>query len=83
MWHRRRPVDLVSLDDRPLHPDFFSRRERAVLARVVGGDTSKEIGRELGISPRTVEFHRANIMKSSAQRTLLTSCANSCAPPIA
>jgi len=70
MWHRRQQVDLVSVDDRPIRPDFLTRRERAVLARVVGGDTSKEIGRELGISPRTVEFHRANIMKKFGAKNL-------------
>jgi FixJ family two-component response regulator len=70
MWHRRHQVDLVSLDDRPPRPDFLTRRERAVLVRVVGGDTSKKIGRELGISPRTVEFHRANIMKKFGAKNL-------------
>jgi DNA-binding CsgD family transcriptional regulator len=38
-------------------------RERVVLAQVVRGASSKEIARMLGIAPRTVEFHRANIMK--------------------
>lgn len=37
-------------------------REVAVLALVVKGATSKAVGNTLGISPRTVEFHRANIM---------------------
>lgn len=38
-------------------------REREVLVNLVGGGTNKMIGRELGISPRTVELHRAQIMK--------------------
>ena len=29
---------------------------------MVRGATSKEAARTLGISPRTVEFHRANVM---------------------
>jgi DNA-binding CsgD family transcriptional regulator len=33
------------------------------LAHIVRGASSKEAGRSLGISPRTVEFHRANIMR--------------------
>jgi DNA-binding CsgD family transcriptional regulator len=38
-------------------------RERATLAQIVRGASSKETARTLGISPRTVEFHRANIMQ--------------------
>jgi DNA-binding CsgD family transcriptional regulator len=37
-------------------------RERMVLAQIVRGFSSKEIARVLGISQRTVEFHRANLM---------------------
>ncbi|WP_197422461.1 MULTISPECIES: response regulator transcription factor [unclassified Phenylobacterium] len=36
-------------------------RERDVLSGVVSGRSNKEIARELGISPRTVELHRANL----------------------
>jgi len=41
----------------------LTNRETAVLARIVRGGSSKEMGHELGISPRTIEFHRANIMR--------------------
>ena len=43
-------------------------RERIVLAHVVRGASSKEIARILGVAPRTVEFHRANIMKKLGAR---------------
>jgi DNA-binding CsgD family transcriptional regulator len=33
------------------------------LSQIVRGASSKEAARSLGISPRTVEFHRANIMQ--------------------
>lgn len=41
----------------------LTAREREVLLRVADGGTSKQIAAELNISPRTVEFHRANIMR--------------------
>jgi two-component system response regulator FixJ len=34
----------------------------AVLEHLVSGASNKETGRRLGISHRTVEIHRANIM---------------------
>jgi len=38
-------------------------RERAVLAGVGEGLTNKQIARTLGISHRTVEIHRARVMR--------------------
>ena len=42
--------------------DQLTPRERQVLEQVIAGASNKEAGRTLGISPRTVEVHRARIM---------------------
>lgn len=41
---------------------ILSRREQEMLTHVLAGRTSREIGETTGLSPRTVEFHRANLM---------------------
>lgn len=46
----------------------LTRREREVLAQFTVGASNKEAGRTLGISPRTIEDHRANIMKKLGAR---------------
>ena len=38
-------------------------REREILHLVGDGKTTKEIARDLGISPKTVEFHRSHLMR--------------------
>jgi len=38
-------------------------REKLVMRRVVAGLSNKEIARDLGISPRTIEVHRAKVME--------------------
>jgi DNA-binding CsgD family transcriptional regulator len=45
-------------------------RERMVLSQVVRGCSSKEAATTLGLSPRTVEFHRMNIMQKLGARNV-------------
>ncbi|MBT9598641.1 MAG: response regulator transcription factor [Vitreoscilla sp.] len=49
---------------------LLSEREREVLSLIVGGLTNKEIGRALGLSPRTVESHRANLFAKLGAESL-------------
>jgi DNA-binding CsgD family transcriptional regulator len=43
-------------------------RERDVLKQIAAGASNKEAGRHLGISPRTIEVHRARIMDKLGAR---------------
>lgn len=49
--------------------ETLSARERQVLQLVAEGHTSAEIGERLFISPRTVETHRANVLRKLGLRT--------------
>lgn len=48
--------------------EALSKREREVLEWLALGCSNKVIARELGISPRTVEIHRANMMDKLGAR---------------
>jgi two-component system response regulator FixJ len=50
--------------------DSLSPREHEVLDGVVEGKLNKVIAHELGISPRTVEVYRANVMSKTGARGL-------------
>lgn len=57
VWHFERM-------DRAFRPSVnLTPREREISAHIVNGLTCKEIGRKLAISHRTVEVHRARLMK--------------------
>jgi FixJ family two-component response regulator len=43
-------------------------REREVLQLISNGQSNKEAGRQLGISPRTIEVHRARVMEKLGAR---------------
>ncbi len=52
------------------HFDALTGREREIMELVVAGHPSKVIGMKLGISSRTVDIHRSNIMKKLNIRTI-------------
>ena len=69
----QREVDLgvAKAGSRTIHVRGFSQltqREREVLNQITNGNSNKEAGRELGISPRTIEVHRARIMEKLGAR---------------
>jgi DNA-binding NarL/FixJ family response regulator len=44
-------------------PDFLTEREREILQLVAEGNSTKEIASRLGISAKTVDNHRTNLMR--------------------
>ena len=65
----RNALDILS-NPFPGH-ELLTSRERVTLSQIITGASNKEAARMLGISPRTVEFHRANIMqKLSVKNTV-------------
>ena len=47
----------------PSATQSITGREREVLTRIALGNSNKLIARELGVSPKTVEKHRSNLMR--------------------
>ncbi len=54
--------------------DQLSPREREVMLLATKGLTNKEIARQLGISSRTVENHRAHLMEKMRARNIAELC---------
>lgn len=50
--------------------EALSERERQVMMLAADGMTSRQIGVELGISPRTVEIHRASVMEKTGSESV-------------
>jgi two-component system, LuxR family, response regulator FixJ len=61
-WRNLAAADAILALDFPGR-ERLTAREREVLGRIAQGASNKEAGRELGISPRTIEVHRARIME--------------------
>jgi two-component system response regulator FixJ len=63
----KRKADLADIHDKLA---ALSNRERQVLEGLVAGSANKTIAFDLGISPRTVEIYRANLMTKMAANSL-------------
>jgi FixJ family two-component response regulator len=48
--------------------DTLTEREREILYMIMGGFSNKEAARRLRLSPRTVEIHRASLLKKTQVR---------------
>jgi two-component system response regulator FixJ len=67
----RRDEDAAAqLRDLKSRRDSLSERQQQVMDLAAGGLSNKEIGQQLGISPRTVEIHRAWMMERMGARNL-------------
>jgi len=58
------------LADLKQRSDSLTPREREVMASVVDGKANKVIAIDLGLSERTVEIHRANVMEKMGARSV-------------
>ena len=64
-------VGAMQSGGRPVEVRGFAQltpREREVLQLITNGQSNKEAGKELGISPRTIEVHRARVMEKLGAR---------------
>jgi DNA-binding NarL/FixJ family response regulator len=68
---QREMAELLRAPARPPHGiETLTEREREVLTFLVQGLSSKEIGARLDIGTRTVETHRANLMRKLGVRSV-------------
>jgi len=51
--------------------EHLTPREREVMTHLVRSRTAREIGAELGLSPKTVQVHRAHILKKTRARSVI------------
>ena len=65
----RVPEDAPEIADIKSKFQSLTKRELEILSMICTGNPSKEIAKTLGISPKTVEYHRANLLQKTAAGT--------------
>lgn len=60
-------IKIVEMEERL---ELLTQRERQVLEYVIAGNMNKQIAFKLGLSMRTVEVHRGNVMKKFGAKSL-------------
>ncbi|MBM3961357.1 MAG: response regulator transcription factor [Planctomycetes bacterium] len=69
-------IDRKRREDSNDHDELLRRfasltpREAEVMEHVVQGAANKEVAARLGLSPKTIEVHRANVMRKTRARSL-------------
>ena len=74
MWPEEQHAGTDENDPRPAQVrarlSRLTPRERQVMQFIVSGMTSKQIAEQLGLSPRTIEVHRAHLMFKMGTKSL-------------
>lgn len=52
------------------HPKELTHREREVLIHILRGETNRQIAHQLGLSIKTVEWHRSNLMEKIGAKSV-------------
>lgn len=58
-------------DDARARLSQLTPREEGILALLLQGKTNKEVAKQLGLSPRTVEIHRKNVLTKTETSNLI------------
>ena len=71
-WSKSRDAGKLTAwrEDAASHVAGLTPRQRQIMEMVLAGHPSKNIAADLGISQRTVENHRASIMKKTGSKSL-------------
>src|SRR5207247_225455 len=67
--YRPRELDCLVRDVRLGGVAALSEREREVLARILDGDTNREVAKGLGVTSKAIEYHRARVMRKLGVRS--------------